>query len=393
MHFLCLLLCIVAAVSGVSSSHHISTQPILFAGTYTSDMGWINGTGKGIYTYKIMDDGSVKKWAVSEVGTNPIFVLASHKKFHTGNKVIYAVNSVDDVVSGKRGKVTGYVSALTLNGDGTLKLLNTLPTRGGSPTHISLNSAETFVVVSNYAGSFTMFSINEEDGSLGKETYHKKFRKGSKVVKERQEAGHIQSSMWLPNSDHLVVANLGSDKLLQFKLKPKKQKLKKMKTVKSSRGAGPRHMALHPNGKIAYVVNELSNTVSVYEIDNEDAKLSKKALQEITTLPSDCGNITSISADIHLSSNGKFLYTSNRGHDSIAIFKIETNGTLVSLGWEKTRGKCPRSFVVYHKHLIVANQDTNDMFVFKVDWETGLLSFTGNKYKIGSAVGLYVAEF
>ncbi|CAI5732357.1 unnamed protein product [Peronospora destructor] len=393
MHLSRFLLCFVAAVSGVSASRHTSTQPILFAGTYTCDMGWINGKGKGIYTYKIMDDGSLTKWAITEVGTNPTYVIASHKKFSTGNKVIYAVNSIDEMVPEEPGKVTGYVLALTLNADGTLKLLNAVYTLGGSPTHISLNQNETFMVVSNYAGSFTMFSINQEDGSLGKTTYHKEFLKGSMVVKKRQDTGHIHSSLWLPNSDHLVVANLGDDELLQYKLKSKKQTLKRMKTLKSSPGAGPRQIALHPEGKIAYVVNELSNTVTVYEVDTEAAKLSKKALQEITTLPNDFGNSTSTSADIHLSSNGKFLYTSNRGHDSIAIFKIETNGTLVSLGWEKSRGKSPRSFVVYHNHLIVANQDTNDMFVFNVNSKTGLLSFTGNKYTIHSAVGLHVANF
>ncbi|CAI5718626.1 unnamed protein product [Peronospora effusa] len=206
-------------------------------------------------------------------------------------------------------------------GTRTHKMLNTLPRRGGIPTHVSLNSAETFVVVSNYAGSFTMLSINEKDVLIDKETYYKKLRKGSQVVKERHDAGHIQSFLWLPNMDHLVEANLGSDKLLQ------------LRSWTTSYGAGPLHMVLHSNGKIAYVVNELSNTVSVYEINNEDAKWSKKALQKVTTLSSDCGHNSSISADIHLSSNGKLLYTSNRGHYSIAFFMVETNGTLVSIGW------------------------------------------------------------
>ncbi|UIZ27903.1 hypothetical protein KXD40_004199 [Peronospora effusa] len=392
MHLSNVLLCSVAAVFGIAASNPSKPQPILIAGTYTRDMGWINGTGEGIYTYKIMDDGSLIKLAVTVLGSNPMYVQGTNKKFNTGKKVIYAVNSIDDVVPKEPGKVTGYVSALSLNGDGTLKLLNTLPTRGGSPTHISLNSAETFVVVSNYAGSVTMFPIHP-DGSLGKETYHEEFLKGSKVVKERQDTGHIHSSTWLLNSDHVILANLGSDELIEYKLKPKKQTLKRIEAVKNSHGAGPRHMALHPKGKIAYVVNELSNTVSVYKINdhNEAPKMSKKALQEITTLPSTFTGF-STSADIHLSSNGKFLYTSNRGHDSIAIFKIEIDGTLVSIGWEKTRGTGPRGFVITGNYLIVANQNSNDMFVFKLDCETGLLSFTGNKYEIGTAVCLYVTD-
>jgi len=130
----------------------------------------------------------------------------------------------------------------------------------------------------------------------------------------------------------------------------------------------------------------------VYKIDTKAALLSAKASQQITTLPADFTN-SSTSADIHLSSNGKFLYTSNRGHDSIAMFKIKSDGTLKSLGWESTRGYVPRGFTIYGDWLIVANQNSNDMYVFKVDSKTGLLSFTGNSYEIGTAVCLYVSEY
>ncbi|CAI5715162.1 unnamed protein product [Hyaloperonospora brassicae] len=398
MHVPRLLFGFMAAVTGASAAkspmqEEPATQPILFVGSFTRDEGWVNGTSKGVHTFKLdMTDGSLTPWAVTPVGINPIYVQGSTKTFSTGQRTIYAVNSVSDKVPTKPGAVTGYVSALTLNNDGTLKVLNTLATGGGSTTHVSLSPNEDFVVVSNYDGSLAMFPINA-DGSLGDMTFYQEYLQGSNVVKERQAAGHIHSSMWLPNSSRVVVANLGSDELLQYNLDAKKQTLETLEAVKRPGGAGPRHAALSADGKIAYVVDELSNTVGVYEVNQSGTVLSAKSLQDITTLPSDYTE-PSTSADIHLSSDGQFVYTSNRGHDSIAMFKIDkASGKLVSLGWESTRGKVPRGFTVYGKWLIVANQNSNDMFVFEVDSKTGLLSFTGHSYQIDTAVCLYIAEY
>jgi 6-phosphogluconolactonase len=395
MHLPSLLLCLVAAVTGASAGspqQQSGGQPILFAATYTRDEGWLNGTGKGIYTYKLdTTDGTLTPFGVTPLGINPMYVQGSTKAFNTGERVIYAINAVSDNSTDHPGTQTGFVSALTLNDDGTLELLNTLETHGGSPTHISLSPDEDFLVVSNYAGSLSMFPLNA-DGSLANETFHQEFPNGSEVVMDQQATGHIHSTTWLPNSNHVVAANLGSDELLQYNLIAKTQTLKSLKTVERPGGSGPRHMALHPDGGIAYVVDEISNTVGVYKIDTKAALLSAKASQQITTLPADFTN-SSTSADIHLSSNGKFLYTSNRGHDSIAMFKIKSDGTLKSLGWESTRGYVPRGFTIYGDWLIVANQNSNDMYVFKVDSKTGLLSFTGNSYEIGTAVCLYVSEY
>ncbi|RLN93632.1 hypothetical protein BBJ28_00019356, partial [Nothophytophthora sp. Chile5] len=195
---------------------------------------------------------------------------------------------------------------------------------------------------------------------------------------------------------HVIAANLGSDELLQYELDESKQTLNSVKslpTIHRPAGSGPRHMALHPNGLFAYVVDEIANTVGVYEIDQKAKRLAGTAVQNITTLPADYSNYTT-SADIHLSSNGRFLYTSNRGHNTIAIFEIdESDGTLTSVGWESTRGDIPRGFTIYGDWLIVANQNSNDMYVFKVDADSGLLHYTGNSYAIGTAVCLYVAEF
>ncbi|KAG7399638.1 hypothetical protein PHYBOEH_008281 [Phytophthora boehmeriae] len=397
MHLPSLLLCLAAAVTGVAAgatkqTGQTATQPILFAGTYTRDEGWINGTGKGIYTYKFdTTDGSLTPFGVTPLGINPMYIQGTTKVFSQGERVIYAINAVSDKSTDNPGTQTGFVSALTLNSDGTLELLNTLETHGGSPTHISLSPEEDFVVVSNYGGSLTMFPLND-DGSLAAESFNQEFLNGSKVVMDQQATGHIHSTTWLPNSNHVVAANLGSDELLQYNLAATEQTLQSLKTVKRPGGSGPRHMALHPNNNIAYVVDELSNTVGVYKIDSKKALLSSKSVQEITTLPADFKN-TSSSADIHVTSDGQFLYTSNRGHDSIAMFKVQKDGTLKSLGWESTRGEVPRGFTIYGDWLIVANQNSNDMYVFKIDAKTGKLSYTGNSYEIGTAVCLWVSEF
>ncbi|KAI9911283.1 hypothetical protein PsorP6_008824 [Peronosclerospora sorghi] len=383
---------LVAVVTSCSFELKVS-HPILYAGTFTRDEGFVNGTGKGIYTFRFnTNTGSLTSWGVTLVGVNPIYIQGTKKKFSNGARAIYAVNSVADHVSVDPTRTTGYVSAFNLKEDGALEMLNTVETYGGYPTHISLSPDEDFVVVSNYAGSVAMFPVLS-DGRLGNKSFLQEFPVGSHVVASRQEAGHIHSTTWIPDSKHVVAANLGSDELLQYEIEQELQTLKGLRTVKRPPGSGPRHMVVHHNQNYAYVVDELSNTVGVYNIDKKSALLVTNALQDIPTIPSDFKNY-SASADIHLSDNGNFLYTSNRGHNSIAIFKIDkADGTLTSIGWESSRGENPRGFVIYDNWLIVANQDSKDMHVFKVDSTTGLLSYTGNSYEIDSAVCLYVAEF
>ncbi|GMF23642.1 unnamed protein product [Phytophthora lilii] len=263
--------------------------------------------------------------------------------------------------------------------------------KGGSPAHIALSPNEDFVSVANYVGSLSLFPLNA-DGSVGAESFYQDFPVGSKVVMDNQATGHLHSTTWLPNSTHVIAANLGGDELLQYELDATKKTLKSLATVKRPPGSGPRHMALHPNGGIAYVTDELSNTVGVYNIDKKAALLSSTAVQNICTLPSGFTN-TSTAADIHLSSNGKFVYVSNRGHNSIVTYKIKADGTLAPLHWESSRGVTPRGFTIYEDWLIVANQGSDDMYVFKVNGETGALAYTGNSYKIDGAVSLYVAEY
>uniref|UniRef100_M4B3F3 6-phosphogluconolactonase n=1 Tax=Hyaloperonospora arabidopsidis (strain Emoy2) TaxID=559515 RepID=M4B3F3_HYAAE len=357
-------------------------QPILFAATWTQE------TTNGINTFKLNTaDGTLTPYGITPLafankGLNPTYVQGSTKKFSKGERVIYALN---------RGSNSGYVSAMTLQSDGTLKVMNTQEMKGASPAHIALSSSEDFLSVANYAGDLSLFPLNA-DGSVGNETFYQHFPVGSKVVKDAQATGHIHSTMWLPNSKHVIAANLGSDELLQYEVDTIKKTLKSLEVVRRPPGSGPRHLVVHPSGKFAYVTDELSNTVGVYAVNKETALLSSKSLQSVTTLPTGFTN-KSAAADIHFSRNGNFLYVSNRGHDSIVSYKVNTDGTLKTLKWESSRGLKPRGFTIYEDWLIVANQGSDDMHVFKVDGKTGVLKHTGKPYKIDGVVSLYVGEY
>uniref|UniRef100_A0AAV1UVA9 6-phosphogluconolactonase n=1 Tax=Peronospora matthiolae TaxID=2874970 RepID=A0AAV1UVA9_9STRA len=379
---ICLFFSAVAIAEATAGTSHPAVQPILFAAT------WTHETTNGINTFKLNTaDGTLTPYGITplsfaEKGLNPTYVQGSTRKFSKGKRVIYALN---------RGSDSGYVSAMTLQSDGTLKVMNTQRMKGASPAHIALSSSEDFLSVANYAGSLSLFPLNA-NGSIGGETFYQNFPVGSKVVKDAQATGHIHSTMWLPDSKHVIAANLGSDELLQYELDTTKKTLKSLKVVRRPPGSGPRHLAFHPSGEFAYVTNELSNTVGVYAVDKGTALLSSKPLQSVTTLPTGFTN-KSTAADIDFSSNGNFLYVSNRGHDSIVSYKVNADGTLKALKWESSRGLTPRGFTIYGDWLIVANQDSDDMQVFKVDGKTGALKHTGKPYKIDGAMSLYVGEY
>ncbi|CEG45631.1 pgl [Plasmopara halstedii] len=394
MHLSNILLTFAAAVAGTSAGlpqQQGNSQVLLFAGSYTRDEGWVNGTGAGVTTIKFNPvDGSLKIWASTAIGNNPRYVVGTKKPFETGERVIYVINAVTEDSVKYPGTQTGWVSAHTLKKDGKLEHLNTLETRGGSPTHISLSPNEDFLIVSNYQGSITMFPLNS-DGSLGADSYHQEYKKGSGVAPP-QTNGILHSTTWVPESNHVIAANLGSDELYLFELDAKDQDLKLLETVNRPPGSGPRHMAIRPDKKFAYVVDEIGNTVGVYAIDKTTGMLSTTALQNITTLPAGYKDATT-SADIHISSDNKYLYTSNRGHNSIAMYKIDgIAGTLTPLGFESTRGKIPHGFTVYGKWLIVANQDSNNMHVFEIS-ANGRLKYSGHSLDIGTVVCLYATEY
>ncbi|TYZ66466.1 hypothetical protein PybrP1_010805 [[Pythium] brassicae (nom. inval.)] len=251
---------------------------------------------------------------------------------------------------------------------------------------------EDYVAVSLYGGGGVVLYPINADGSLGAPTDSRFYTGGSNVVPASQNAPHLHSTTWVPGTSLVLAADLGNDQIVQFKLDRSSKKFNSgsLPIVKRPPGSGPRHMDIHPNGNIAYVVDELSNTIGVYQLNAQDKSLPSQATQVISTLP--VGNTkASSSADIHVSGDGRFVYSSNRGHDSIAIFRVtsQTTGALQFVGTQSIRGTVPRSFLLYKNYLIVAGQNSDTIEVFLRN-DDGTLTNTGITASSPTPVSLFI---
>jgi 6-phosphogluconolactonase len=260
---------------------------------------------------------------------------------------------------------------------------------GADPCYVDVDASGRFVLIANYTGGNVAVFPVERDGSLGEATDMKQYR-GSSANRERQEGPHAHFIALDPTNSFVYSCDLGTDKIMIFRFDARNGKLLpgEQPWVQVKPGTGPRHLAFHPSGKYVFVLNELHSTVTVFTRDPEKGRL--KELQTLTTLPQDFKG-TNTGADIHVSPDARFLYCSNRGHDSIAIFAIDPrNGSLNSLGNESTRGKTPRNFAIDPSgaFLLVANQKSDHIVVFRIDQRTGRLSSTGHIAEAPSPVCL-----
>src|SRR5439155_17476460 len=243
---------------------------------------------------------------------------------------------------------------------GELRLLNQQASLGANPCYVEVDDGRRFVLIANYTGSNVAVFPVQRDGSLGEATDMKQYQ-GSSVNRERQEGPHAHCIVLDPTNRFAYSCDLGTDKIMIFLFDARNGKLmpNEQPWVQVKPGAGPRHLTLHPSGKYVFVLNELHSTITTFARD--PGKGSLKELQTLSTLPADFKG-TSWSADIHVSADGRFVYCSNRGHDSIAIFRIEPrNGALTSVGHESTRGMTPRNFAIdpTGSFLLVANQKSD----------------------------------
>jgi 6-phosphogluconolactonase len=349
---------------------------LVYVGTYTT------GKSEGIYLYRFdLSSGQLKHVATTRRVVNPSFLtLAPSRRY------LYAVNEVQEFA----GKKSGAISAFAIDQrTGELRLLNQQPSLGADPCYVDVDAGGRFVLIANYTGgNVTVFPV-QSDGSLGESTDMKQGR-GSSVNRERQEGPHAHCIVLDPTNRFAYSCDLGTDKIMIFRFDARNGKLLPGETpwVQVKPGTGPRHLAFHPSGKYVFVLNELHSTVTVFTRDPEKGSL--KELQTLTTLPQDFTG-TNTSADIHVSLDGRFVYCSNRGHDSIAIFAIDPrNGTLMSVGHESTRGMTPRNFAIdpTGAFLLVANQKSDNIVVFRLDQKTGQLSSTGQTAEVPSPVCL-----
>jgi 6-phosphogluconolactonase len=350
-------------------------QYIAYVGTYTSKT-----TSKGIYAYRF----DPEKGQLTSIGVAAETIDPSFLAVHPNGKYLYAVNEIGNFNGGTGGAVSAFaIDSKT----GALKFLNQVPTRGAGPCHVSLDREGAFVLVANYdSGSIASFPVHD-DGSLGTTSGFVQ-HSGSGPDKDRQEGPHAHWIGTSPDNRFALAVDLGLDQVIVYGFDPIKGVFTPMLSgfAKVKPGAGPRHLAFHPNGKFAFVLSEMESSVTVFSYQPKTGALTP--LQTISALPKDYSGPKE-AAEIAVHPSGKFLYTSNRGHDSIAVFAIdEKKGTLKSLGQVLTGGKTPRHFAIdpTGAYLLAENQESNNIVVFHIDAATGSLTPTGQTVEVPSPV-------
>ncbi len=323
-----------------------------YVGTYTK------GESEGIYKYLLNEDGSLQQIGLAAISSNPSFLAMSADR-----KYMVAVSEINN---------TDTLTSFQIIED-SLVFISQSKSGGAHPCFVAVNE-DGFVLSANYTGGNVALHKLNEEGDLT-ELLDLEQHTGSGITK-RQEVPHAHSVWFAPSGNEIISVDLGTNELWFSQLDPKQEKLlpSDPQTLKMEPGAGPRHLVFHPNKKWIYVVNELNSTVSL-------VKKSKDGYYELTnsasTLPVDYSEPNTC-ADIHISSDGEFVYASNRGHNSIAIFDVnDKDGSLRLIGHEKTLGDSPRNFSLSpdENYVIVANQRTNNIVSFQRDNETGLLNY------------------
>ena len=357
----------------------LHTKYLVFIGTYTQE----GSESKGIYAYRFdAGTGQLVPVGLAAESINPSFFAV-----HPNHRFLYAVNEV----SNHGGEKSGAVSAFAIDrATGKLTLLNQVASRGGDPCYISLDKTGKHVLVANYAGGDVAVFPVLEDGRLGDPSAFVQHSGHSKNP-QRQEGPHAHSIDLSPDDRFALVDDLGLDETLVYGFDSAKGSLNadpKSNTaaVKAEPGAGPRHLAFHPNGRFVYVINEMASTVSVFRYDVAVGGLQK--LQTISALPKDFSG-HSEAAEIQVHPSGKFLYASNRGHDSIAVFAIDRNmGVLTPVQYVPTKGESPRHFEIdpTGSLLFAANEKSDNIVVFHINPRTGRLAPTGKVLEVSQPV-------
>lgn len=351
----------------------------LYVGTYT------NRESKGIYKFAFnKKSGLVEHRELVAASVNPSFMA-----MHPSGNWLYAVNEVMEY----EGQESGAVSAFSVAPEtGELLLLNQKPSSGGAPCHISVDASGKWVLVANYMGGNVAVLPVEEGGVLG-DAVSIVNHEGSSVNERRQEAPHAHSINMDPANRRAIVADLGIDRIMCYDLNGDTGALTPASTPFATvePGAGPRHFAFHPSGEYAFVINELDSTISSLRYTPDTGEMT--TLDTVSTLPANFEGNNSC-ADIHVSPDGRFVYGSNRGHNSIVIASFDDQtGALEVVGHESTRGETPRNFNLdpAGNFLLVANQNSDSIFVFRRNEESGLLTSTGQHIEAPEPVCLVFA--
>ncbi|RIX53644.1 lactonase family protein [Paenibacillus nanensis] len=308
---------------------------------------------------------------------NPTFVNVDSER-----RLLYAIA---EGINSEGGKI-GEAAAFRIDeSEGKLVLLNQRATVQGTTCHIQRDQNNRFLTVTSYHGGMIGLLQIEEDGSIG-ELLDVHQHAGGSVDPERQDRPHPHSSFYSPDGRYLLVQDLGLDEIIVYKLNADTGKLSRHGATKLHGGAGPRHLTFHPNGKWVYVINELDSTVTGLAFDAETGSL--QPFQTISTLPLDFEGENGC-AEIAISADGRYVYGSNRGHDSIVVYAVNAeSGELTLVQHHPTGGGHPRHFALTPcgDYLLVANRDANNIVTLRVNKESGMLSATGQEIEASKPV-------
>jgi 6-phosphogluconolactonase len=352
---------------------------LVWIGTYTG------AQSQGIYAFRFDDEtGTLSPLGLVAETPSPSFLA-----LHPNGKVLYAVNETHDG-PGSSGMVTSFaIDSAT----GRLTKINEQSSRGADPCHLAVDATGQYLVVANYTGgSFVAFPLGE-DGRIGPASSILR-NDGSGPNHERQDGPHAHDVVFDTTNRFLIAVDLGLDQLFIYHFDPALGSFTfgDPASARVPPGAGPRHFAFHPDGRHAYSINELDSTVTSLSWNGSTGKLAAEA--SVSTLPADFKGENS-TAEVQLDARGRYLYGSNRGHDSIAVFRINpASGAPTLIANTPTRGKEPRHFTLdpSGRWLIAGNQNSNTLAVFRVDQTAGTLAPVGDPVPVGSPVCILFAK-
>ena len=349
---------------------------LVFVGTYTGG----KSTSQGIYAFRLQPGSTaLMPLGLAAETTSPSFI-----ELDPGRGLLFAVNETDQF----EGKPTGFVSAFSIDRKtGKLTLINRQPTEGRAPCHLALDKTGRHLVVANYSsGTVTVLPV-AADGRLGPPSAVVQHT-GSSVNAQRQAGPHAHCTTFDPAQRLLFACDLGLDKVMTYRLDPAKGVLTAHSPAFASvkPGSGPRHMEFRTDGRFAYVLNEMTSTVTGFAYDAKAGSLTEQ--QTISTLPPSFTGQNS-GAEIAVHTTGRFLYTSNRGHNSIAVFRIDAaKGTLTFVEAQETGGSTPRHFGIdpTGRYLFAANQASGTIVPFAIDQKSGELEPAGAPIEVPTPV-------
>jgi 6-phosphogluconolactonase len=368
------------SVAGPRRASHAAAanSRLIYVGTYTT------GRSEGIYACRLdLSSGELKLINVAKGVVNPSFLAIDGR-----SEFLYAVNEVTTF----GGKASGAVSSFAIDRQsGALKFLSQQPSAGGGPCHLTIDGTGRFVLVANYdGGSVAVLPVRQGALSAPVEIVQ---HHGSSVNVERQGAPHAHG-VFLDRANRLLfVTDLGLDKIMIYRFNTTSGKLTANETpwCQINAGAGPRHFTFHPNGRWGYVINEMASTVTVLSYNAAAGTLKEE--QTISTLPAGFAGNNSC-AEIEIAPSGRFLYGSNRGHDSIVVYAVDLQSGRLELRQHAPTEKTPRNFKIDPggELLVAANQNSDSLITFRVDKASGQLSATGQRLAIPAPVCIVMSD-